>query len=250
MSIPRWEPELIEQLLAQSEPQQLMRYAQPLVGALGMDALCVTVRLHVAAHEPLVHHHSSVSAAWDKRYVAEHFINIDPTVAKCHQSCMPQPWDDDLFNEATHLREVAAEHGIDFAHGWSQSVHDHRHNSTVLNVFRRQRRVDISELYENGARVMWLCHTLHNALCEHHLANLSSTPVPHLSLRELQVIQKYDELTSAKLVAKALSMSLSTVNFHMGNVRRKTGAKTTMSALNYLRYHGLLEQPPRSGKGL
>lgn len=257
MSMPEWTPEQFDLALKQGGPRAQIKHAQSLIAPAGLDCLSVTLRVRAAGHKVYFYHHSSFAPAWDQRYIADKLFDIDPLVSKSHHHdshChgeLPLVWHSRLFDEAMPLCETAAEFGISFSHGWSQSIFDARQNSTVVNVFRSHGPISAEELYEHEARVLLLGNRLHAALYNHHLPDICSpAPAPSLSPRELEVIRTYDELSSAKRVAKALSMSVSTVNFHMGNVRKKTGAKTSMAAANRLRDHDLLEHSPPPDKGL
>ncbi|WP_460417000.1 autoinducer binding domain-containing protein [Pseudomonas sp. microsymbiont 2] len=234
--MPQWKPEQLEKMLGQQEPKDMIANAVELVQALDMEFLGLSLHLHVAAHSPQVVLYNNYPREWNERYKADNFITIDPVVSKCHQSLLPVLWSDELFHEVPHLREGARAHGI--THGWTQSVHDVRHNETQLSVSRPRNTIAYDELYEKAAQVMWLCNVLHAALSEHHL-NLVC-PAPQLSTRELEVLKWSAAGKTASEVATILTLSTSTVNFHIRSLITKTNASNKAGAIAIAVMRGLL----------
>lgn len=232
----QWTSEQLEQLLTDQEPTQLFRRAVGLAQALDLEFVGLTLHLHIAAHSPRVISYNNYPAEWNERYQRERFLSIDPVISKCHQATLPLLWSDELFRETPHLREAACAHGL--VHGWTQSVHDLRHNESQLSVCRAQGAIDIPEMYAKSAQVMWLCHTLHALLGEHHLAQLS--PAPQLTERELEVLKWSAAGKTASDVATILSLSTSTVNFHIRSVITKTNAANKAGAIAIAALRGLL----------
>lgn len=215
-----WESDALQQLMLDSDPQRVFSHAVRLVQELDMEFVGLSLHLHVAAHNPQVILYNNYPKEWNERYQQGLFIRIDPIVSMCHQSTLPVLWSDEQFEEVPHLREAACQHGI--RHGWSQSVHDLLHNESQLSVSRPQTPIDAQEPYAKSGQVMWLCHTLHAVLSEHHLARLS--PPAQLSEREKEVLKWSAEGKTASDVATILSLSTSTVNFHLRNVISKLDA--------------------------
>lgn len=65
---------------------------------------------------------------------------------------------------------------------------------------------------------------------------------PHLSRRELEILQLVAEGRSNRQVARLLWVSDQTVKFHLANVYRKLGVRSRFEAATWARRHGLL--PP------
>ena len=78
--------------------------------------------------------------------------------------------------------------------------------------------------------MQWLCHTLHAVLGEHHL-NALCPPQPKMSARELEVLKWSAAGKTAADVACILSLSQSTVNFHIRSVITKTNAANKAGAI-------------------
>ncbi len=141
---------------------------------------------------------------------------------------MPVLWTDELYREAPQFREAACQYGL--RHGWTQSLHDLQHNESQISVARPAQSIDIVELYDKAGSVQWLCHTLHAVLGEHHLSALCP-PQPKMSERELEVLKWSAAGKTAADVACILSLSQSTVNFHIRSVITKTNAANKAGAI-------------------
>nr|WP_236410101.1 autoinducer binding domain-containing protein [Pseudomonas sp. S31] len=164
----------------------------------------------------------------DRALPARRLYRQDPAAAHSHGSTMPVLWTEDLYSEAPHFRQAARAHGL--CHGWTQSVHDLQHNESQLSVARPQPRISMAELYDKAGSVQWLCHTLHAVLSEHHLEEICP-PTPKMSDRELEVLKWSAAGKTAADVACILSLSQSTVNFHIRSVITKTNAANKAGAI-------------------
>lgn len=63
----------------------------------------------------------------------------------------------------------------------------------------------------------------------------------HLSMREREILQLIAEGRAAKEVADVLSISIKTVAFHRGNIKRKLGLGTTAELTRYAIEQGLIQ---------
>ncbi|WP_194790005.1 autoinducer binding domain-containing protein [Pseudomonas sp. UFMG81] len=232
----QWTSEQLQQMLSERDPHALFRRAVDLVQLFEMDFLGMTLHLHLAGHDPQIILHSNYPRGWIEAYRDCNFVSIDPVITQCRKSTLPLLWHDDLYNEVPLLREAACAHGL--KHGWTQSLYDMRHNECQLSVARPTTPVSNFELYEKGAQIMWLCQVLHAVFSEHYLTCNGSAP--HLSKRELEVIKWSAEGKIAEDVAKILSLSTSTVNFHIRSVIQKTNTTNKVAAIVNVVRHGLL----------
>ncbi|MCO7567006.1 autoinducer binding domain-containing protein [Pseudomonas sp. S 311-6] len=234
--MPQWKTQQLQLLLEEREPQRLFDRALGLVQDLDMTYLGLALYLPIAAHPPQVVRYNNYPGEWNAHCQGGEALREDPVVNRCHRTTMPVLWHDELYHEVPHLRETACSHGL--CHGWTQSVHDLQHNETQLSVARPQGAIDTAEFYEKAAQVLWLCNSLHALLCEYHLARLA--PEPSLSDRELEVLKWSAAGKTASDIACILSLSTSTVNFHIRSVITKTNAANKAGAIAIAATRGLL----------
>ncbi|MEG0247513.1 MAG: autoinducer binding domain-containing protein [Pseudomonas sp.] len=223
-----WKPEHLHQFVSERSPRKLFDIAVHLVQDLGMEHLGLNIRIQIATQTPRLYLYSNYPAEWIERYQRDEFYKLDPAARVSHSQTTPVLWTDELYREVPHFREAACKHGL--RHGWTQSLHDLQHNESQVSVARPEKKIMINELYEKGGSVQWVCHTLHAVLCEHHLSALCP-PQPKMSERELEVLKWSAAGKTAADVACILSLSQSTVNFHIRSVITKTNAANKAGAI-------------------
>lgn len=223
-----WDPERLHQLVSERSPRRLFNLAVHLTQELGMDYLGLKLRIQVATQTPRLFLYSNYPNEWIERYQRDDFYRQDPAAAHSHGSTLPILWTDELYAEAPQFRETACKHGL--CHGWTQSVHDLQHNESQLSVARQTPKISTTELYDKAGSVQWLCHTLHAVLSEHHLEEICPN-TPKMSERELEVLKWSAAGKTAADVACILSLSQSTVNFHIRSVITKTNAANKAGAI-------------------
>ncbi|MFK0313480.1 autoinducer binding domain-containing protein [Pseudomonas sp. NPDC090233] len=235
----QWNHEHLHQLISESAPQNVFDLAVHLAQDMEMEFLGLKLRIQLAAQSPKLYLYSNYPVEWIERYQRDEFYKQDAAAARSHASTMPVLWTDDLYREVPLYREQACQHGL--RHGWTQSLHDQQHHESQVSVARPIGDVSIAELYDKAGKVQWLCHTLHAIISEHHLARLCP-PQPRMSEREIEVLKWSAAGKTAADVACILSLSQSTVNFHIRSVITKTNAANKAGAIAIAMMRGLIDQ--------
>lgn len=223
-----WKPEHLQAFVCERSPRKLFDIAVHLAQNLGMEYLGLNIRIQVATQTPRLYLYSNYPNKWIERYQHDEFYRQDPAANASHNSTMPVLWTEELYREAPQFRETACQYGL--RHGWTQSLHDLQHNESQISVARPTGGIDTAELYGKAGSVQWLCHTLHAVLGEHHL-NALCPQQPKMSERELEVLKWSAAGKTAADVACILSLSQSTVNFHIRSVITKTNAANKAGAI-------------------
>jgi len=234
----QWNHEHLHQLISESTPQKVFDLAVHLAQDLDMAFLGLKIRIQLAAQSPRLYLYSNYPVAWIERYQRDDFYKRDAAAIRSHSSTMPVMWSDELYCEVPDFREQACAHGL--RHGWTQSLHDLQHNESQVSICRPSKEVNITELYDKSCKVQWLCHTLHAIISEYHLAKLSA-PLK-MSEREIEVLKWSAAGKTAADVACILSLSQSTVNFHIRSVITKTNAANKAGAIAIAMMRGLIDQ--------
>lgn len=223
-----WKPEHLHTFASERSPRKLFDIAVCTAQDTGMEYLGLNIRIQIATQTPRLYLYSNYPSGWIERYQGDELYKQDAAAYLSHTSTMPVQWTDELYREAPQFREIACQHGL--RHGWTQSLHDLHHNESQISVARPAGSINMAELYGKAGNVQWLCHTLHAVLGEHHL-NALCPPAPKMSDRELEVLKWSAAGKTAADVACILSLSQSTVNFHIRSVITKTNAANKAGAI-------------------
>lgn len=232
-----WKPENLQILLGERHPERMFDNAIALVQEMGMEYLGLALHLHVPAQRAHVILYNNFPKEWNVHYQADrNFIEQDPIIALSRRSTAPVLWEDKLYGEAPEYRSLACSHGL--RHGWTQSLYDHINHASQLSVARPERKVSTLEFLTKSAQLLWLHNVLHELICEHHRKLMG--PAPALTDRELEVTKWTADGKTASDIACILSLSQSTVNFHIRSVINKLGVSNKTAAAAVAAARGLI----------
>jgi len=230
-----WKMEQIQRLASEQDPQRMFDQAVELVQALDMPYLGWTFFFNAPGSRPASTQYNNYPSAWNQLY-QERLSGLDPIPRACRHCTLPLLWEEALFAQAPSFWQQAHAHGL--RHGWTQSQYDLHHHESQLSVARPEGAISAAEFYEKSVHVSWLCKALHTSLATRHLA--SRQPLPKLSERELEVLKWSAAGKTAADIACILSLSLSTVNFHIRSVIGKTNAANKPAAIAIAMSEGLI----------
>ncbi|AXA26784.1 autoinducer binding domain-containing protein [Pseudomonas putida] len=232
-----WKPENLQILLGERHPERMFDHAIALVQEMDMEYVGLALHLHVPAQRAHVILYNNFPKEWNAHYQADrNFIEQDPIIALSRRSTVPVLWEDKLYDEAPEYRSLACSHGL--RHGWTQSLHDHINHASQLSVARPEHKVSTLEFLTKSAQLLWLHNVLHELICEHHRRLMD--PAPALTDRELEVTKWTADGKTASDIACILSLSQSTVNFHIRSVIAKLGVSNKTAAAAVAAARGLI----------
>lgn len=167
---------------------------------------------------------------WNIQYEQNKFGDIDPIVAHCNQSTLPILWCEDLFSRTPWLWQALQEQGLQ--HGWSQSFHDEESNlCSILSLARSHCPITAYELYENLGFTVFIGRHLHALAAQTLPKKIQAPEIPHLSPREVEVLKLSADGKTAYEIARILSLSERTVNFHVHRAIEKLGVCNKIAAV-------------------
>ncbi len=222
----------LKQLLSESEEPRTFDLVTSLAAQLGMEYFAFTPTPANPSLYPKFKTYSNFPKAWNDCYQRCNYRSVDPIVAHCHKSLLPILWDDDTFRETPDLWEQARRHGLRY--GWSHSAHDPHRNESLLSVIRSHTPVNTSEFYEMAAKTMWLCNLMHSLVFD------QKSTKPILSARETEVLKWTAAGKTAEDISDILTLSKSTVNFHIRSIITKLNCCNKTSAVAAAAVNGLL----------
>lgn len=241
---------LIYAVTAATDPSQLHGLMQSAARSLGFDRALFGMQV-VRPHLPTLEH---VESGWPEPYrliyAEREFVQRDPTVAHCMISCDPLWWNESMYDAGSfEIMEESSSFGL--RHGLSIAVHQSPQSKSMLSL-ARDKPVDIES--EEGRRAAEgaavLAHCLHLAVERLKIPELIAVRRPHLTPRELEVLQWAAEGKSSGVIADLLGISVAAVSFHTGNLYRKLNVATRLQAITKAAALGLLDGSSPHGRAV
>lgn len=165
---------------------------------------------------------------WNTKYEQEHFSEVDPILAHCNHSELPILWQEEVFSKTPMLWQAQKKQGLHY--GWSQSVHDQNGLCSILSLARSHYPITTHDLYKNLGYAMFISRHLHQLVAK-DLPAPSKPGTVHLSSREIEVLKYSADGKTAGEIAIILSLSESTVQFHIRGAIRKLGVNNKIAAV-------------------
>ncbi|WP_110970989.1 autoinducer binding domain-containing protein [Pseudomonas huaxiensis] len=234
--MPHWKQDQLEQLIREQNPGQLFKQALSLAQQLDMEYLSLVVQSQASGLTPQTLILNNYTTQWNDHYRDCNYLIQDPTFTHCRHSLIPLLWEDEVFQESPQLRMDAKAHGL--VYGWSQAAHDMRGNNSVLSLVRSREVVSVAEFYDKTGQALWLCNVMHTLMLEQ--INPLKPNGFGLSDREREVLKWSAAGKTASDIACILTLSQSTVNFHIRSVITKMNANNKAGAVALAALHGLL----------
>jgi LuxR family transcriptional regulator len=165
---------------------------------------------------------------WQEHYKRSGFLLTDPTVIHGRKSQTPLIWNDEAFASNLTLWRDAHEHGI--RTGWVQSSLERNGTGSLLTLCRGKESVTACELQAKEPCMRWLVQVAHVSLSKAILAKDARVDTP-LTSREREILQWTADGKSAQDIADILTLSKSTVDFHLTNSIKKLNSPNKTAAV-------------------
>lgn len=226
----RWKESQLKQLSATTDIENAYGSALGFSKNIGFEFFAFSTTYKTNNNQFNTIRRNNYPALWNREYEQKNLRSIDPVVAHCYQSMLPILWSEDLFSKVPSLWEALIAHGIE--HGWSQSFHDEESGlCSILSLARPHCPITALEMYENFGFSVLMCSHLH-ALVAQSLPKKPARPnTPHLSPREIAVLELAALGKTAEESARILNLSARTVHFHTQSCIEKFGVPNKISAI-------------------
>ena len=167
---------------------------------------------------------------WNTQYKKNNATQIDPIVAHCNRSTLPVLWSEELFSKTPWLWHLLQQQGLQ--HGWSQAIFDEETGQrSILSLARSHCPISAYELYEHLGFSVFITRHLHALAIARQPRKPARPQAPPLSRRELEVLKLSADGKTAYEIARILSLSERTINFHVHRAIEKLGVNNKMAAV-------------------
>lgn len=163
---------------------------------------------------------------WNEHFEHRYGYRNNPLIEYCHHSLLPVIWTQPLFDSILGFWGDLCCFGL--AHGVSQSVHDHRGYISIFSFVQDNSAINPSQLYEQIGVMLWLINRTHMSLIDQ--LPVTAHPI-QITQRELDVLKWTAEGKTSHEVARILSISERTVNFHVQSIINKLNVKNKTAAV-------------------
>ncbi len=233
-----WQETQIQSLLSADDEIELFAALSRVAAELGFEYCAYGLRMSLPVSNPKVFMLNNYPHDWQRRYVQENYLAVDPTVAHGSRSVMPLVWADKVFAKCRPFWEEARAHGLQV--GWAQSCHDAKGVAGLLTLARSHDDLSPKELGDSSLKMSWLAQAAHEGMSRLLVSKLMPESTVELTAREIEVLRWTAEGKTSSEVSQIMHIAERTVNFHINNALFKLGATNKTAAAIKAAILGLL----------
>ncbi len=225
-----WQEDLLSASLMVKNEYQLFEVVKATASKLGFDYCAYGMQSPLSIAEPKTIMLNNYPEAWQKRYVKQQYVRVDPTVQHCMLSLQPLIWSSQSANTQSQkdFWEEARSYGLNV--GWAQSSRDFIGTRGMLTLARSTDQLSEKEQKAQYTNMFWLSQTVHSSIAK--IVNETEFAQFNLYLtnREKEVLRWTAEGKTSAEIAQILGVTERTVNFHLGNSMQKLNVNNKISA--------------------
>ncbi|MFV5345305.1 LuxR family transcriptional regulator AbaR [Acinetobacter oleivorans] len=225
-----WQEDLLSASLMVKNEYQLFEVVKSTASKLGFDYCAYGMQSPLSIAEPKTIMLNNYPEAWQKRYVKQQYVRVDPTVQHCMLSLQPLVWSSQSANTQSQkdFWEEARSYGLNV--GWAQSSRDFIGTRGMLTLARSTDQLSEKEQKDQYTNMFWLSQTVHSSIAK--IVNETEFAQFNLYLtnREKEVLRWTAEGKTSAEIAQILGVTERTVNFHLGNSMQKLNVNNKISA--------------------
>lgn len=224
-----WREDYLERLAKPGkDAQQVFTVVADIFRGYGFEYCSFGVRVPAYGDVPKESWSTTYPLNWQKRYLENDYMKIDPVIDAAVHSPMPVVWNEQLFRRKPTFWEEARACGVRY--GWTLSMHGMAGEMGLLSLARSGDPVSSRELAEEEARLVWLAHTANGVIGSIVAEENRAAPVSELTPREREILRWTAAGKIASEIGTILGVSTRTVNFHVASAMLKLNATNKTQA--------------------
>ncbi|HEM7792856.1 LuxR family transcriptional regulator AbaR [Acinetobacter nosocomialis] len=225
-----WQEDLLSAFLVVKNEDELFEVVKSTASKLGFDYCAYGMLSPLSIAEPKTIMLNNYPQAWQKRYIEQRYVKVDPTVQHCMVSLQPLVWSSQnaKTQEEKDFWEEARSYGLNV--GWAQSSRDFIGTRGMLTLARSTDQLSEKEQKAQYTNMYWLTQTVHSNIAkivndvEFSQFNL------YLTNREKEALRWTAEGKTSAEIAQIIGVTERTVNFHLCNSMQKLNVNNKISA--------------------
>ena len=233
-----WTEDLLNAILKIKSEKDFFRKIISFAKKIGFEHCAYGIQMPYPICKPAVAIFSDYPKALKERYIAQNYLQIDPTVHHAMKSTSALIWSDSVFKNAPQLWQEMQSFGLEF--GWTKSSRAANGAVCLLSLARGNDKLSPAELRSKKDKMNFLTQFAHEGMIQFVAPMLVPESKAALSKREIEVLSWSAEGKTAYEISQILVLSEHTVNFHVQNAVAKLGASNKMQAAVKAAVLGLL----------
>jgi LuxR family transcriptional activator of conjugal transfer of Ti plasmids len=209
---------------------QLRDAMAAMAASFGLHAFAYIGRPHIPDGKPLLI--TNYAEGWSTHYAVRQYHRFDPVVLRAWQYPEPFEWGQELGRTATGLVRAFFDEAACFGirYGYTIPIRCWRGRTGALTVAADRFQAAYSRsIRESSQALQSIAHLFHAKMRE-NLGTRHVTKDVTLTYRQRQCIELAEQGKSFGEIAQLTSMSVHTAKFHIDNVKRKFGVRSTREA--------------------
>lgn len=225
-----WQEDLLSASLIVQNEYQLFEIVKSTALKLGFDYCAYGMQSPLSIAEPKTIMLNNYPQEWQKRYVEQQYIKVDPTVQHCMVSLQPLIWSSQSVKTQEQKEFWEEAHSYDLNVGWAQSSRDFIGTRGMLTLARSSEQLSEKEQKAQYTNMYWLTQTVHSSIAK--IVNDTEFAQFNLYLthREKEVLRWTAEGKTSAEIAQIIGVTERTVNFHLCNAMQKLNVNNKISA--------------------
>ncbi|RSO54174.1 LuxR family transcriptional regulator [Acinetobacter lactucae] len=225
-----WQEDLLSASLIVQNEYQLFEIVKSTALKLGFDYCAYGMQSPLSIAEPKTIMLNNYPQEWQKRYVEQQYIKVDPTVQHCMVSLQPLIWSSQSAKtqEQKEFWEEASSYGLNV--GWAQSSRDFIGTRGMLTLARSSEQFSEKEQKAQYTNMYWLTQTVHSSIAKIVNDTEFAQFNLYLTYREKEVLRWTAEGKTSAEIAQIIGVTERTVNFHLCNAMQKLNVNNKISA--------------------
>ncbi|TFH92850.1 LuxR family transcriptional regulator [Vibrio ouci] len=228
--------DLIHKLIDCHSVNELVERALKASHKLGFEHFAFGHQQYSLSEGKRIHLLNSYPKQWNKLYLDNQFVQVDPVVSYGARTSQPLLW-----SNVRHISKEFWEEArtFDLAIGWSKANHDHKGGASLVSISRSHNELTKAELKQTTPYLLWATSLFEHKYWQLHTTERTSKTL--LTKREQEILKWSGIGKTVFEISVILGISERTVSFHLTNAAKKLNASNKTSSVAKAIVLGLIE---------
>jgi DNA-binding CsgD family transcriptional regulator len=233
-----WREDYVDRFEKAADKAAIRAELERIAAEMGFDYFSYGIKLTLPTYEERIELLSNYRSEWQRTYLEQGYVNVDPTVRHALKTSLPLVWSADNRQEAGAFWEEAA--SFDLKSGWCMSTRDRQGISGMFTLARGGEVMTPAERDEKELRLIWLSNLVHASLASMMTGDAMMGSFQGITPREREVLRWASIGKTNIEISMILGVDDQTIKFHFKNIMQKLGAANRTDATVRALFLGLI----------